>query len=369
MATLPDAPTFGDRVRWFGWLSWMTIGILLLLYGAWRFVVAPLSVLFAPIAIAIVVVYLLNPLVSMLERRGFRRGFAVALIYLLFLAVVSTALAFLIPVIVRQLSNFIEQVPTYGDTIVTTVNGFLEDRGLEARIAFDADQVEQLITENRDTIFSFIGGVRTVAGQVLHILVSIVIGVILSIYLLLDLPKIGQWFRRAIPERQAQDVTEVLEKVNVAVGGFFRGQLLVALFVGVASAIGLSIIKLDFAILIGIIAGIFNLIPLIGPFLAAIPAVTLGLLSGTPSRALWAALVLLIVQQIDNHVVSPNVMGRTVRLHPVTVMLALLAGATIAGIFGMLIVIPAVAATKIVAIYLWERRHTVGIGEAPPAET
>jgi predicted PurR-regulated permease PerM len=366
MAQARPTPTLGDRIRWLGWLSWMMIGILSLASTVLVLVYvvlfrSPVSVLVAPLAIAFVVVYLLNPIVSLLERRGLRRGFGVAGVYVLFLAVVSTILRFAVPAIGEQLTGFIDELPGYANTVIERFNTFAADRGFDVRIDLSSDQISRSIQDNRETIISLIGGVRSVAGQIIHMLVVIVIGIILSVYVLLDLPKIQRGFTNVLPASMREEVLAVLDKVGQSLGGFFRGQLLVATFVGVATAIGLSIIGLDFAILIGLIAGIFNLVPLIGPFLAAIPAVLIGLLSGDPSQALWAAIVLLIVQQIDNHVVSPNVMGRTVKLHPITVMLALLAGATLAGILGMLVVIPAVAATKIVAAHLWTKRGALGV--------
>jgi predicted PurR-regulated permease PerM len=186
--------------------------------------------------------------------------------------------------------------------------------------------------------------------------VEVVVGIVLSIYVLSGLPKLRRGLVGLIPDARRGEVLQVGREVGRSVGGFFRGQLLVALFVGVASAVGLTLVKLPFAVLIGVIAGIFNLVPLIGPFIGAVPAVAIGLLSGHPVRALYAALVLLAVQQLDNHLISPTVMGRTVRLHPIVILLSLLAGGAVAGIFGMLLVIPGVAAVKIVATHLLAKR-------------
>ena len=322
---------------------------------------SPISVLVAPLAIAAIVVYLLNPVVSFLERRGMRRIFGVTLVYVVFLVIVSTILRLLIPMISEQLTAFIDALPGYANTAIERANQLLARLGYDVRISLDNDEIARLIQENRQTIIGLIGGVRDIAGQILHVLVVLAVGIILSIYLLLDLPKIQRGFMQMIPERVRPELTDILERISATLGGFFRGQLLVATFVGVASAVGLTIAGVPFGILIGLIAGILNLVPLIGPFLAMIPAVLVGLLSGQPSKALWAAIVLLVVQQIDNHVVSPNVMGRTVNLHPVTVMLALLAGAALAGILGMLVVIPSVAVAKVLIAALWARRGMIGL--------
>lgn len=362
-------PTIGDRIRWFGWLSWMMIGIIALassmLILAWFIIFrSPFSALIAPVGIAFVVVYLLNPVVSLLERRGVNRALGVTLVFAIFLGVVATALRFFIPVVADQLSGFIDKLPDYVRTIAEEVEAFAARNDIA--IDFSTEDIAQTIQDNRETIVSLLGGVRSFAGQLVHVIVAIGIGFILSIYLLLDLPKIQRTFRSVVPVRMHEEVFGLLDRVGLALGGFFRGQLLVATFVGVATAIGLSLVKLDFAILIGLIAGIFNLVPLIGPFLAAIPAVLVGLLSGQPSKALWSAVVLLIVQQIDNHIVSPNVMGRTVKLHPITVMLALLTGATIAGILGMLVVIPSVAVGKLIVLHLWTKRGALGLPVRAP---
>lgn len=358
--------TFADRIRSAGATAWALIGISLIVYGFFRYLVSPLGVIFAPVAIAIVVVYLLNPVVSALQRKGFRRGLAVAIVYLVFLGLFSSLLTWLIPLIGRQISSLIDAAPGYVQRGANAINDLLSRRGATYRVNITQQDVFDYLQAHRDEIFRFLGGVRSVAGQVLHVFITIVIGMILSVYVLIDLPKMQQGFVRAVPRDYRDEVRDVLEKVGEALGGFFRGQLLVAAFVGVASAIFLTIppVKLPFSVLIGLLAGIFNLVPLIGPFLAAVPAIAVGLLSPRPVSALYAAIALLIVQQIDNHIVSPNVMGRTVRLHAITVMLALLVGGTIAGIFGMLIVIPSVAAVKIVASHFWARREELGVSGA-----
>jgi predicted PurR-regulated permease PerM len=223
------------------------------------------------------------------------------------------------------------------------------------------------VETHREAVVDFVGRIRAVGEGNLHVLVTFLLAMVLSFYVLVDLPKIRQGVRNLIPPARRADALQLAEQVGAALGGFFRGQLLVAVFVGVASATLLSWpVRLPFAIVVGLIAGIFNLVPLIGPFIGAVPAVFIGLLSGNPNKAWQAALALLIVQQIDNHIVSPNVMGRTVKLHPITVMLALLAGGTLAGIAGMLVVVPGVATVKILALYAWEKRRHV-IAPAEPA--
>ena len=361
--------TAWDRVVRWGLFSAALAAIVGVVVSAFVFLIWPLRVVFAPIVLALVVVYLLNPLVTRLQHRGLRRGVAVAVLYVAFLAVVGAALAFLIPLIARQIAGLIDRLPTYIEDATGAINRFAARRHSSFRIKLTPEQVQNYIVQNKNTIRGFLGGVRSFAVSLLHVLVTVVIGIVLSVYILLDLPNIQRGFRSLLPESRRDEIVSVGERIGAALGGYFRGQLLVASFVGVASAIGLALVKIPFAAAVGLVAGVFNLVPLIGPFVGAIPAVVLGLLSGDPIRALWGALVLLLVQQIDNHIISPNVMGRTVKLHPITVMLALLAAGSLWGIFGMLLIIPAIATIKAVGSHLWSKRRVrEAIGEAIPDE-
>jgi predicted PurR-regulated permease PerM len=162
--------------------------------------------------------------------------------------------------------------------------------------------------------------------------------------------------RALVPDRARGDTMVVARRLNRAIGGYFRGQLGVAFVVGVMSSIGLLIIDLPFWLIIGMVAGVFNMIPLIGPWVGAVPGIVIAITTGGGiGKAVAVAVVMAIVQQIDNHFISPMVMQRAVKLHPAVVMLALLAGGTLLGFFGLLLAVPTVAVLKIVCGHLWHR--------------
>lgn len=348
--------TIWDRIVRWGLFCIALSAIVGVVFSAFYFLIWPLRVLFAPVALALVVVYLLNPLVTLLERRGLRRGFGVAIIFILFVAVVAAGLSLLVPIIARQITGFIDKLPELVQDATREINSFAAKRGWDYRINLDTEKIQQYIVDNRESIIGVLGGVRSFAFGVIHILITLIIGIILSIYILLDMPKIQRAMRNVLPEGRREEISGLAENVGNVLGSFFRGQLLVALFVGVASAVGLSVIGIPFAAVVGLIAGVFNLVPLIGPFIGAVPAVILALLSDQPIDALWAGLWLLTVQQIDNHIISPNVMARTVKLHPITVMLALLAAGSLFGLFGMLLIVPGIATVKMLAGHFWKKR-------------
>ena len=179
---------------------------------------------------------------------------------------------------------------------------------------------------------------------------------LLALYILIDLPQLQRDALNLVPRSHRDEFADLGSKIGRAVGGFFRGQLFVALMVGVMSSVGFWIIGLPFWLVIGAIAGFTNLIPLVGPFIGGGLGLIVGIVTEGPALGFGAAFVALVVQQIDNHVISPNVMKRTVQIHPATVMLSLLAGGTLAGFWGVLLGVPAVAVVKLLLAHFWTTR-------------
>ncbi|MEX2459436.1 MAG: AI-2E family transporter [Actinomycetota bacterium] len=354
-----SSPFVTRAARW-GLVAWSAIGVAILGGMVLRYVVYPIRVVFPPLVVALIIVYLLNPLVRRMEPRLGRLG-ACLITYLIFIGLVVVALRYAIPAIANQVGSFAQSVPD----LLERAQASVQDFATRFNLNIDSADFFSSLTPDAEggrfisRIFSFTAGV-------LHVAVIFVLGPILAFYFLVDLPKIQRGVRALIPARRRAEVESVLDKMGRALGGFFRGQLLVALFVGLASMLGLWIVGLPYYAVIGLICGLFNLIPLVGPFIAAIPALFIafttdtsgGLLSLEPGAALafWSSVVLLSVQQIDNHIISPNIVARTVKLHPITVMLGLLLGGTLLGLWGMLLAVPVIAAIKILLLHYWDTR-------------
>jgi predicted PurR-regulated permease PerM len=352
----PSRPSAYERFVRFGILAWAGIGVIVLAYLLMRLLVYVNPVV-PPLLLAVVVVYVLNPVVTALERRGVPRAAGAGVVYVLFICVVALAVSLLVPLVTRQVGQVVDHFPTYVADAQDQIRRVAARFGQEPNFRLDADQIRNWLAagDNRQAVTRYLTGLRSFTTSLLSGLIIFVIGPIMAFYLLVDLPRLQRGAMALVPPGRREEMRSLMDRISQAVGGFFRGQLLVALFVGVASSIGLWAVGLPFWLLVGIVAGVFNLVPLIGPFIAGGLAVVIALVGGKPLTALWAALVLLAVQQLDNHLISPNVMSRTVQLHPVVVMLALLVGASFAGLFGMLVIVPLVAVAKIVFLYLWSR--------------
>jgi predicted PurR-regulated permease PerM len=349
-------PSPYERFVRIGIIAWCGIGVIILGYLMLRLMVYVNPVV-PPLLIAVAVVYLLNPLVSALERRGVPRVAGAGIVYVLFLCIVALLVSLLVPVVTRQVTAVVDHFPDYLADAQAAVRRVGARFGQEPDFRLDAEQVREWLSagENRQAVTRYLTGLRSVTNSLISGLIIIVLGPVMAFYLLVDLPRLNRGAMALIPPARREEIRSLMDRIGQAIGGFFRGQLLVALFVGVASSLGLWAIGLPFWLLVGMVAGVFNLVPLVGPFIGGGLAVIIALIDGQPLKAVWAALVLLAVQQIDNHLISPNVMGRTVQLHPVVVMLALLTGASFAGLFGMLVIVPLVAVAKIVFLFMWSK--------------
>ena len=346
-----------EGIRRAGSVAWAFVGLAFAIaivgWVAWK-----VAVIFPPLILAGAIVFILNPFISMLQRRGIPRLAGVALTYFGFMAIVVLIGLVMWPAIHDQGQNLGDRWPS----IRTKMETWVDDRAESFKgtpFEFDRQRVTEAFSSTDVSVRDQIDRVAKVGVKVFHALLVMILTPIFAFYLLVDLPHLKQVADGLIPAAARQEVLVLARRMNAAVGGFFRGQLVVALIVGTLVSIGLLIIGLPFWLLIGMVAGFFNMIPLIGPYIGGVPALVIALTTREPITALWVVLIMVAVQQIDNHFISPLVMQRVVKLHPVLVMLALLLGGTLGGFFGLLVAVPTAAILKILVGHLW-RVHVLG---------
>ncbi|CAN5669962.1 N/A [soil metagenome] len=361
-----------ERLRRVGISAWAIIGILILA-AALVWALLKVSVILPPLLLALVIIYLLNPVVTKLHSWGVPRSLGAIGSYLVFFLLLVLLVLLVIPLVGRQVSSFSKQWPQFRAELLQTVDSFaisIEDRfnvdintapvdcvlGAEGKGASSPRECDAFTQELRDRVAGGAGRILSLGVSVLGALLLFVVAPILALYLLIDLPNLQKDALRLVPGHLRDEAADLGSKIGQALGGYFRGQLVVATIVGLLSALGFWIIGLPFFLIIGAVAGFFNLVPLIGPYIGGGIGFVIGSISGGLGLGLKAALVELIVQQIDNHVISPGVMKRAVSLHPTTVMLSLLAAGTVAGFWGMLLAVPTVATIKLCLAHLWTTR-------------
>lgn len=348
---------FEGLVRRVGVFSWAIIGALILIFfGA--YVLIEGRVIFAPLFLALIVVFVLNPLVTALQRRGVHRLIGAAIGFITFLAALVALGLIVVPSIADQASGFASEFPDLYDQLADQVVSTGERFGLDASI-WSYDEILDYLNDpdNQDTILSVVfGRIGTLTSGVFEFILVFLLGPVVAFYLLIDLPNVQQRMLDLVPKKSRAEFAYVGRRLNTAVGGFLRGQLLVAVIVGVMLSFGYWIIDLPFWLLIGLIGGVLNIVPFLGPWVGGILGVFVALATTDLTTAFWAAVVAIIVQQIDNNFVSPGVLRATVRLHPAVTLIVLVLAGAVAGFWGIVIAVPLTAALKIVVGYWWRTR-------------
>jgi len=349
-----------ERIRRAGQVSWAVLGLAALV-GLVGYVGWFVRVIWPPLVLGGAIVFLLNPIVTALHRRRIPRVLGVSLTYLAFIMVVGLSGLAVVPLVSDQAEELADEWPEIRENAEDWINDLSEDSEDWFIQVPSVGEIEEDLSGSGegDTISERIDDLRDIGGRVFHVLLILVLAPIIAFYLLIDLPRLRRSAESLIPEGSRQEVLVVSHRLNRAIGGYFRGQLMVAFIVGVLSSIGLAILDLPFWLLVGMIAGFFNLIPLIGPWVGAVPGILIALTTRDLGTAIGVGVVMAVVQQIDNHFISPLVMRQTVKLHPAAVMLALVAGGTLGGFFGLLIAVPTTATIKIIASHLW-RTYVLG---------
>lgn len=357
---------------------WTLIGLLLLAWAALHLLREPLALVVPPLGLAAVVVYLCNPLVAGLHRLRVPRPVGTILTYLLVAAALTLVGVLAGPVLVEQSRGLAERLPDIAAATETSVNAQLARFGLPGNLRLDlegagiAEAVRGVVNGDGDEVLGLLRGAGTVVGWVAHLALTLVLGPILAFYALADLPRISRGIERLVPPGRRGEVVDVFRRITRLVGAYFRGQLLVATFVGTATVIGLWLVGLPFWALVGIVTGVFNLVPLVGPTAGGAIGVLVALTVGDGlEQALLVLVVMVAVQQVDNHLITPVVVSRSVSVHPITVILALVVAGSLGGIPLMFVAIPAVAALKLVVVHVLVTRvpamqHLAGeAGELP----
>jgi predicted PurR-regulated permease PerM len=340
------------------WVTWTTMGWLLLGIGA-LWLLSRLWAVVLPLGVGLLIAFLLRPQVEWLADRGLPRWVAVTVSYLTALALLAAVIALLVPMVSAQADHLANAFPEYGSRVRSLIEGArtryqgLQEPGWVLNVA------EKILQGLQRRLVEFARGVAprllTFGGRAVGVIAGLITGVVISVYWLLAPPTAGSGDLPTIPPGWRDEVRAAGGRVEAAVGGFIRGQALVALAVGILTWIGLTIIGMPFAALLGVLAGALNVVPYLGPIVAGTLAAVVGLFE-SPMLAVSAVAVMAIVQQIDGALLTPRIMRGQVGLHPVVIILAIIAGQSLFGFVGLLLAIPVTAAVRALWEYYGERR-------------
>lgn len=307
---------------------------------------------FIPFLMAIIISYVLQPLVIKLEAKKIKRPTGIMLIYLVFGGILAVLTVFVVPQLIDNTRELINILPGITINFRDNFNGMVKvissskwPEDIKSAIFREINNGMQL-AENMilDTLKNTLTGMMRAVST----LFDLVLAMIIAYYILKDAEYFKNVSLSLVPRKWRNWLITTFREINSVVSKFIQGQLLTALIIGTLETIALFIVGVKYPLILGMIGGVANIIPYFGPFLGAIPAVAVALIE-SPVKALWTVIAFTIIQQLDNGFISPKIIEGRLGLHPVTTILAVLIGGEFFGIVGMLISVPIAAIIKIIA--------------------
>jgi predicted PurR-regulated permease PerM len=301
-----------------------------------------------PFIVGGLLAYLLYRPVRFIEKQGLKRVWAILLLYLLILLGLGTVLSFALPGLIGELTEMARVIPHYADE-AQNVADRLQNLDMPVKlgevIKDNIARVNEYIYEGMQT---FVGGLYSFMGKVL----AIVFSPILAFYILIDWERIRDNFLKLFSPRGRREAEQLFSSIDAVLIEFFKGYFMVATFVGIMVGLAAFLLGVKFPLLLGILSGVTNLIPYFGAFLGAVPAVAVALLESW-QLALYMALAILAIQQVESGLITPKVIGDKLGIHPLVIVFALLSGGKLMGIWGMLFAVPLAAVLKVMISWLY----------------
>ncbi|RJR29275.1 AI-2E family transporter [Candidatus Microgenomates bacterium] len=289
--------------------------------------------------VALLIMSILNPTVTKLHKRKVPRAVSVLIVYIAVLAVVVFAVAAILPPLVEQTSTFATNIPKYLAELSIPI--------------FVVDEVTKELTSQLGKLPSqFLKIGVSVFSNIFNVLTVFILG----LYLLLAREKFDQQLRSVMKKEHSETMARIIDQLEVKLGGWARGELVLMLLVGFATYLGLAILGVPYALPLALIAGLLEIVPNIGPFLAAIPAVLVGF-GISPLTGVATAALGILVQQVENYLFVPKVMEKSVGVSPIITLLSLIIGFKLAGIPGALLSVPVTITFKVLLDELYLRNR------------
>lgn len=298
-------------------LIWQTLDILALLF------------------VVLIIVAALEPTAERMVRMGIPRGWSVLTIFVVLFLALGLLVSLLVPTLVEQLGAFADSFPSLVRSITPLYELLIES---------DAQQLLNTIT---NSLSGFTQSVFSATAQVFGGAISAITVLVLSFYMLVDAKKTRDTLVLLVPADRVNAVVRLLDRTGAKLGNWLRGQLALSVIIGVISYIGFSILGVPYALTLAVLAGLFEIIPVVGPIISGLVAVLVAYASGSWQLGVGVLIFSIVLQQVENSLLVPKVMESAVGLSPIIVIIALLIGAKLAGVTGAIIAVPLAAAIAV----------------------
>lgn len=322
------------------------------------------------IVFSAVLAYVLNPLVNKLEQKNIKRGYGVAIVYIIIILVVVILGIAVLPKTVLEIKNLFEALPQYADNSVRMFNAFLQkiksqttNSGVDDTIDSLTSYISKIYGNLSNSLAKsaengaqqFTKFVTTAISNTISAVLNLVLVLIITFYFLVDKTTYKNKLEKLVPNKLQTDLGYVWTEINTILSEFIRGRIILALFVGVLTAILLLILRVDFAIVIGIVTCVADIVPYVGPLLGFVPAFLFALVD-SPVKAIIVAIFYVFIQWMENNLLAPKIIGDSMGLNPLFIFLAIVIGGGIFGVWGMVFSVP-LAATGLVLIKFFIKKY------------
>lgn len=362
----PLMPFLGGMTTLYVLASILLIGLIIFVFDKVSFVFTPLRVFFStvvlPIILATILYYLLRPILRLLEKAHIKRGWGILIIFVGGIGLITLFVFLIFPFLKAQFTNLVEEFPTYFTKLTQDIDYFLSHSSIFASYYNDMNVNVSKFFDGSfanigktvgNTLGSVASGVSNFIGALTGIVLSIATVPFILFYLLKDGEKLPAVLVKMLPPRMRPDVKMILQDADRQISAYIQGQIIVAFCIGVMVSIGFFIIGMNYALLLGVIAMFTSVVPYLGAAIAITPAAIIALVS-SPWMLVKLIVVWTVVQLIDGKFISPQVMGKSLKIHPITIIFVLLTSGSLFGVAGVILGIPGYAVLKVLVTHLFD---------------
>ncbi|HFZ5626606.1 TPA: cell elongation protein CozEb [Staphylococcus aureus] len=345
----------------FSLIALVLLGIVIFIFEKVSYVFDPFIIVFktiaAPIIVSLILFYLFNPIVNMMERYRIPRVAGISIIYLAVVGVITLIVNLLIPIIGSQVDSLVKNSPQYLEKLINSIDKIANNTFFSSYYSQINDWLNSLPKKIPSMLSEFTDGfgskIATFAETIANIGVVIVTTPFVLFFMLKDGHHFKEFSTNIMPPKFRKDFHDLLEKMSVQVGSYIQGQIIVSFCIGILLFIGYSVIGLKYSLVLASIAAVTSVVPYLGPTIAISPAIVIAAIT-SPWMLLKLAVVWTLVQFVEGHFISPNIMGKTLKIHPLTIIFILLCAGKSLGIVGVILGIPGYAILKVLVTHLFQ---------------
>jgi len=355
----------GGRSTLFVLVSLLLIGLIILIFNRISFIFYPITVFFStvvlPVILATIAYYLLRPILRLLEKIKIPRIWGILIIFIGALGLITLLVFMVFPFLQLQFNNLIEEFPTYFSQMVLEIDELLKSSIFASYYESLDINVKNILESGEGNLGKYltdaVGGIASGLSSFISALTGFVLAIItvpfILFYLLKDGEKLPRFFIQMLPPHMREDAKAILHDADHQISSYIQGQILVAICIGVMISIGFLIIGMKYALLLGVIAMFTSVVPYLGPLIAITPAAIIAIVT-SPFMLIKLAIVWTVVQLIEGKFISPQIMGKSLHTHPVTIIFVLLTAGSLFGVAGVVLGIPGYALIKVAVTHLFK---------------